>query len=196
MQKFMKKLGVWLCAALLVISLGGCAASEDASGYTDYNGVQIPNEDIENMRNMLSFIDGANMPSDDDILRTLAWQQVQYDEAERLGLMPSRAEAEKDYMANYIEPVMHWLAIDDPSAHESSLFFLMLLQEQGKALGLSHDEFCDYLISQWQNMLGTDALYQHFLNENGLTPVDMWATNLYNEYVENLLAQAADSKEA
>lgn len=195
MQKSMKKLGVWLCAALLALSLGGCAASEDASGYTEYNGVQIPNEDIANMRNMYSFIDEMNVPSDEALLAMLAYQQVQLDEAERLGLMPSRAEAEKNYMADYIEPVMKYLANDESLLHEDALFFLTLLQEQGKALGLSHDEFCDYLITQWQNMMGINALAEHVLSQTGLTPGEM-SIDVYDEYVEDLLAQAADSKEA
>lgn len=196
MQKSMQKLGIWLCAALLALSLGGCAASEDASGYTDYNGVQIPNADIALMRNLYND-NGAPYPvSDEEILQSLAWEQVQLDEAERLGLMPSKAEAEAYHQEQIIKPTMQALASDDPMMHEAALYTLTLYQEERERMGITHDEFCDFFITRWQNMLGMNALYQHFLSEKGLTSDDMWASNLYSEYVEDLLAQAADSKEA
>lgn len=192
----MKKFAFILCAALLALALGGCAAEE--ADYTEYNGVKIPNVDIVNMRNMYIFIDETNVPSDDELLATLARQQVQLDEAERLGLMPSKAEAEKNYMVYYIEPIMELLASDEPLQHEDALFFLMLLQEQGKALGLSHDEFCDYLITQWQRMMGMGALEQYVLSQpevlsqRGFSPDEPWE-DPYGEYVDGLLTQAASA---
>lgn len=192
----MKKFAFILCAALLALALGGCAAAD--ADYTEYNGVKIPNVDIVNMRNMYIFIDETNVPSDDGLLATLARQQVQLDEAERLGLMPSKAEAEKNYMVYYIEPIMESLASDEPLQHEDALFFLMLLQEQGKALSLSHDEFCDYLITQWQRMMGMGALEQYVLSQpevlsqRGFSPDEPWE-DPYGEYVDGLLTQAASA---
>ncbi len=192
----MKKIAFILCAALLALALGGCAAVD--ADYTEYNGVKIPNVDIVNMRNMYIFIDETNVPSDDELLATLTRQQVQLDEAERLGLMPSKAEAEKNYMVYYIEPIMELLASDEPLQHEDALFFLMLLQEQGKALGLSHDEFCDYLITQWQRMMGMGALEQYVLSQpevlsqRGFSPDEPWE-DPYGEYVDGLLTQAASA---
>lgn len=189
----MKKFALLLASALLVLALGGCAAA-DVSGYTEYNGVQIPNADIENMRNMYTLIGAAYMPADEELLEVLAWNQVQVDEAERLGLMPSEAAAEADYQEQLVKPVMQFLASDDPMMHEQALFFLMMWQEQQEQLGMSHDEYCDFLISSWQKDMGMNALYQHFLSENGLAPYDMWASNWYSGYVEDLLAQAANGE--
>lgn len=191
----MKRFGLLLCTALLMLCLGGCAAA-DVSGYTDYNGVQIPNEDIEKMRQLYNY-DGAPYPaSDEEILEALAWEQVQLDEAERLGLMPSKAEAEAYHQEQIIKPTMQALASDDPMMHEAALYTLMLYQEERERMGMTHDEFCDFFITRWQNMLGTTALYQHVISESGMAPDDMWASNLYSDYVDGLLAQAAESKEA
>ncbi len=190
----MKKFGLLLCAALLVLALGGCAAA-DASGYTEYNGVQISNEDITVMRYLYDYTVTLIPPTDEELLASLAWMQVQYDEAERLGLMPSKSEAEKYYMEGVIKPTMQYLASDDPRAHEGALYTLMLLQEEREQWGMTHDDFCDFLITQWQKNIGVNALYQHVLSQTGLTPGEM-SSDVYSDYVENLLAQAAQSKEA
>ncbi len=190
----MKKFGLLLTAALLALCLGGCAA-EDASVYTEYNGVNIPNEDIAVMRNMYAFIDASAVPADEQLLATLARQQVQIDEAERLGLLPSKGEAEAYNQEQQVKPVMQWLASDDPMMHESALFYLMLLQDQAEALGMNHDEFCDYIINQYQKLLGINALQQHVLSQTGLTPGEM-SQAVYEEYVDGLLAQAAQGAAA
>lgn len=190
----MKKFGLLLVALLLALASGGCAA-KDTSGYIDYNGVQIPNEDIENMRHLYTYNDALFTPSEEQLLESLAWLQVQYDEAERLGLMPSKAEAEKSYQEQVIKPVMQELAKDDPGAHESALYYLMLLQEQGEQLGLSHDEYCDFLVRQWQQIMGMTALHQYVLSQTDHTPGEL-SDDVYSDYVEQLLAQAAQGGEA
>lgn len=187
----MKKFGLLLCAVLLALSLGGCGVDE-VSGYIEYNGVQIADAYVENMRNMYSFFYTGYTPTDEELLATLARQQVQLDEAERLGIMPSKAEVETYYQENVLGPVMRDLGSDDPRIHEEGLFVLTLYQEQCQQLGMNHDEFCDYLINQWQRMMGMNALAEHFLSQTGLAPGEM-SIDVYDEYVDDLLAQAASA---
>lgn len=185
----MKKLAFILCAVLLAFTLGGCAA--DDAEYTEYNGVKIPNEDIENM-DVIYMYGSASELSREELLQRLAYQQVQIDEAERLGLMPSKGEVEAYYQKQLIEPVMAFLGSDDQMEHENALFALNMWQDERERLGMTHDEYCDYVISRWQKILGMGALQQYVLSEKGLTPGEM-SIDVYSEYVDGLLAQAASA---
>ncbi len=193
----MQKFGFLLAAALLALCLGGCAA-EDAD-YTEYNGVKIPNKDIAVSRNLhMNMKDEVPYtPTDEELLASLARRQVQLDEADRLGLMPSKAAAAAAHQEQLVKRVMRALASDDPMSHEEGLFFLTMWQKQQELLGLhNHDEYCDYIISTRQMDMGINALREYFasqpeaLSQRGFRPGEPWV-DTYGEYVDNLLAQAA-----
>lgn len=185
----MKRMALLLGAVLLAFALGGCAA-EDAD-YTEYNGVKIPNEDIENA-DIIYYYGPAFEPDSEELLQALARQQVQLDEAERLGIMPSKAAAAANYQEQVVKPVMQRLGSNDPTEHEQAVSVLMMWQEERQRRGLLHDEFCDYLISHYHKSLGMKALHKYVWEQSGL-PLNEWSSYVYYEYVDELLAQAASA---
>lgn len=188
----------YMMALLVILLLGGCAA--DDADYTEYNGVKISNEDIAVTLRLDEVIkdDVPRIPTEEEHLQMLARRQVQVDEAERLGLLPSRAAAEANYQKQVVQRIMRNLASDDLWDREETLYFLSRWQWAQEALGLTHDEYCDYVITARQRDMGIAALEQYVLSQpealsqRGFRPLEP-GEDPYSEYVDGLLAQAASA---
>lgn len=179
----MKKPTLLLMASLLLVCLCGCANQEGS--YTDYRGVKVADFDIALMEKINAF-NGINMSSD-DVVRDLAYLQVQVAEAERLGLAPDYEETKRGYIAEVIEPIMAGLASDDPFTQQGVLLYLDTQSTIAEDLGMSTNEFAEYQLGKMRDFGACAALMANFYQSGPAQTIET-----YQAYVESLFGQYAE----